>query len=684
MRIVSKISSTLVLFLTGALYCLCQDLHHVQGVVSDVETKSPLAGVSIVVDGLRVAMTDSDGRYDATVGSDAVLFFYATGYNGYKTSIDGRQEIDVQLSEMVISLGEAIVVGQMSRKTIVVDQTELEVIGNYLHLKTKFRVPKRVFRSDRRFIVQPSLVNVTRDNVSWFRPVVIDGEEYDINRERMCGFEPDPDDVLRPYIVENDLASTFNVYSYHDSLFVASECVDNDYRSECYLAVNSLYEDVRHDYLDTVVIAKGTVNPLRFFRYDIPPLPLMDSTLIPRPRMELVNERGVSRISFLVGRAVIDSGDAEGMRELSQVKERISSILSNPFATLKSVSVTGYASPEGTYSKNLSLASERTRLVLNEVTSSIPESVKSRVMLDYSSVVQPWSSVASLLESDSVSCAPVVRGIVQKYGDDFVRSQSAVKQLKEYRSLIVPEYLPRLRRVEYEIGYSMFRNLTDEEIWQRHRDGRERLTRHEYWRLIETSADSASRVSMEREALAAYPDFTLIANREAVRCLEGGKADLSVLAPSLSKDCPYQLIYNQTLMSLALGESEKADSLARLLPQDDRFVYLKSVVDVRNGRFDESYPVIASKGGLNEALVLMCMGKNDQARDCVQKLLESPSNKHDAQMWYILAACANRMDDLGTSMDALQCALTLDPSLEELARLDSDVMDILDIIKPEE
>ena len=35
-------------------------------------------------------------------------------------------------------------------------------------------------------------------------------------------------------------------------------------------------------------------------------------------------------------------------------------------------------------------------------------------------------------------------------------------------------------------------------------------------------------------------------------------------------------------------------------------------------------------------------------------------------------------------MDALQCALTLDPSLEELARLDSDVMDILDIIKPEE
>ena len=48
------------------------------------------------------------------------------------------------------------------------------------------------------------------------------------------------------------------------------------------------------------------------------------------------------------------------------------------------------------------------------------------------------------------------------------------------------------------------------------------------------------------------------------------------------------------------------------------------------------------------------------------------------------AICANRLEDLNWAIEAMTQAVALDPKLEEIARLDSDVMDIIDIISPQE
>lgn len=657
----------------------------VQGTVIDMATQKPIAGVSIVRNGLRIALTDLDGYYCVTVPSDATLFFYATGYNGYKTVVNNRQVINVSMSEIVLALGEAIVVGQMSRKTIVVDQADLEVVGNYMHLKTKFRVPKHVFQPQRRFIVQPTLHNVSRDNSYYFRPVVMDKKIYALENERMLESYPELEgDPLAPYIVENDLDKTQYIYSYHDSLFVAREDMDNDFRAECFLSVNGVYEKPAKDYLDTVVIAKGTVNPLRFFRYDILPLELNDTSLIPRPRLELVSSKGVSHVNFLAGKAVIDEKDTTSLAELKAVSARVDSILSNKYATLRGVSVTGYASPEGNYTSNLLLARKRTALILDKITMTIPESIKEGLRLEHKSVVQPWSEVANQMENDSIPQAEKVQLMVLRFMDDFARCQTAIRQLPEYRTLISKEYLPRLRKVEYEIDYSVFRNLTDSEIHEKYDAGCRDLTRHEWWRLIETASDDSTKVKLERMALKAYPDFTLVANREAVRMIKARTPDMKILAPCVREGCPFEVTFNHALACLSGGEVMLADSLLRTLPEDPRISLLQAVVDVESGFFEKAYPLFASMGGLNEVLLLMCLKRDKEAFEAATHLLEDPGNKKDPQVWYILAACANRLDDLGTAMDALQCAVTLDPGLKEIARVDSDVMDIMDILEPEE
>ena len=678
-----KLLLALILTIVPFLRAEAQHEIRVQGIVRDLSTSEPIGGVSVIYDGGQVAFTDIDGNWAAFVPNNAELLFYKPEYNDYVVNVDNRQIININMSVKLVELGESIVVGKMSKKTIVVDQTELEVIGNYFHLKTKFRVPKQIFTTDKRFIVQPSLYNVTRRMVDWFRPVVIDGEVYKINRERALGFEDD-DHVLKPYIVENTLDETHNIYQYHDSLFISREHFDEDFRAECYLAVNANYENVKKDFLDTVVIARGTQNPLRFLKYHIDPLELVDTSLIPKPEMKLVAEKGVSRISFVIGKGMIDAKDENSRKEMAAIKEKLHVIVSNRFSTLNGISVIGYASPDGAYKKNALLAQARTDIVLEEIVASLPDQVKEYVKVSSMAVVEPWSKAVKMMAEDSLEVAAKAQAIVDKYKDDFVNTQAQLRRLPEYKTIIAPEYLPRLRRVEYEISSTEFRNLTIDEIWDRFNRGEDDISRYEFWKLIDSCTDSLKQVNMEQLAIQKFPNFTLIANREAVRLHEADSINLKVLEPCINIDAPMEVVYNQTLMALKSGDVDLADSLMSYMPTVAKNSYLKAVVNVYNGRYDDAYPYFASLGGLNEVLVLLCQGRNKEADAKISIMLEDQENWKNADVWYVKAICANRLEDLNWAIEALQQAITINPDLIDIARLDSDVMDVIDILVPQE
>jgi hypothetical protein len=157
--------------------------------------------------------------------------------------------------------------------------------------------------------------------------------------------------------------------------------------------VNANYEEPKKDFLDTVVIARGTQNPLRFLDYHIDPLELNDTSLIPKPEMKLVADKGVSRIGFVIGQAQIDRSNPENEVEMNKIKEKLLSIVGNRFSTLNGISVIGYASPDGTYRRNALLAQDRTDVVLKEIVSALPEEVRKYVKLSSMSIVagDAWS-----------------------------------------------------------------------------------------------------------------------------------------------------------------------------------------------------------------------------------------------------------------------------------------------------
>ena len=684
------LSVTLVVLSSVNFLADAQDKIRVQGKITDISTGEPIAAVNIIEKGYVVAYSDIDGNYACTVGRNSELTYYSGQYEEVTVKVNNRQQINVQMTVLTIELSEAIVTASFSNTTVYVEPSDLQIVGDHFVLKTNIRIPKRRFDTNSRFILQPTLYDATTKDTSYFRPLVIDGEIYNINQLRYYAFDGSQD-LLADYVVTNELNQTDYIYTYRDSLYVSPKDLDHDFRSDCYLGINSHFQRRPAgknskakwaDYSDTLVIAKGTVNPLRFLEYSIDPQPLTDTTYIPKPEMKLLMDAGVSKINFVLGKAKVDESDPESVQNINEIKNKIQAIVNNEFATLRSIDVVGYASPEGTYKQNASLAKDRTAVILKELSSSLDPSIAQYVELTNSSVVEPWSLVADMLRESDPELAEYTDNLVAKYADDHDKIGPHMRNHKKYRSYLLKEVLPELRKVEYTLNYSEFRKLTDKEIWDRYNLKTEEISRYEYWRLVDTAKDSLTRYSLINESLEHYPNFAYVANDLAIQLIKRDSVNLDILAPSLGKNAPMPLIYNQTLMALGAHEVAMADSLAKLLPINDETVYIKSVAAALAGDYLSAYPMMTEKGGLNEILLLLCLERNATAWTKCNELMTLPEYSQNANFWYVHAICANRNDDIFTAMISLESALMLDPGLEEIARLDSDMMDVIDLVRP--
>ena len=673
-RLILIFSLILTLAFSFVLPVVAEYKIRIQGAITERSSSKPLAGVNVVCEGAWIATTDIDGKYTVQIAPDAEVLFYLPGYEDVKAKVNSRQIIDVEMSERVHELAEVIVIEKATNKKVGAEPTDLEVVGNYFHLKTKFRIPSKLFKANKRFIIQPTLYDATQKKYSYFRPVVIDGDLFTINNLRFNEFNVSTDS-LQQYVVPNQLHDTDHIYMYHDSIYINSKQINNDFRAECYLAINEIVPR-KSDYLDTVIIARGTKNPLRFFEYKFAPKQLHDSTLVPKPEMKLMTEQGVSRIAFELGKSTLDTKYAENVNEIALIENRISSVLNNEDAVLQSLSIVGFASPEGPYEKNLNLAKRRTQTIADNISAQLPSSLRSHVKVESNAKVETWQNFANLLREDSLDIYPKIQSIIDKYEGAYVSCEAWIYPMPEYKKLFAPIYLPRLRRVEYTINYSIFRQLTDLEITTRYAQGDRNLSRYEYWRLLQTKDEIDD---IEKDALSNYPNFALVANRAALKAIQRDSFDLNILQPSIQATPRDELIYNQVLMALGLREYATADSLAKDLTIDSSDL-LYTILNAHRGRYEQAYPQIASRGGLNEVLLLLCMQRNKEAEVKVKELLQSDENKGNGYVWYTAAVCANRTDNLNFAMESLRRAIELSPELEETARLDSDVMDLVDLI----
>lgn len=276
-----------VLVFTTCWQVSARDIN-VRGKVIHQATEEPLYGVSIFnadTDKL-VGTTNDEGRYTVNVPSDCRLSFSVMGCQEKTVIVNGQLNIDVALEPKAKTLDEVVVKAKAITNALVTEPTDIMVKGNYLHVKTHVKVPHQLFSSSMRMIVQPSIYDVTSKTRKYMRPVVFDGRRYAITQERMYDWKPETDPLL-PYVqIKKTGGRSDDVLTLQDSVFVDNP--GHDFRCDIMSSLESYNSIV---YTDTVVIARGTINPMRFLSYSLKGSPVTDERFFPTPRCNCVTPR---------------------------------------------------------------------------------------------------------------------------------------------------------------------------------------------------------------------------------------------------------------------------------------------------------------------------------------------------------------------------------------------------------
>lgn len=637
----------------------------IQGHITNTHGKSvPDVNIIDPITNERIEISDEDGRYVVKAEKSGSLKYTCIGYEDQTVELKGRQVVNVVLKDAVFELDEVTVTSKIKDK-VVPEPTDIEIKGNYFHLKTRIPVPKELFSTNRRLVIQPSLYDINDQKRLLMRPMVFDGDAFQITQKRMYHGN-EKNDPLHEYItVKSTPYRQSDVLVYHDSIYIQE--LKHDYRADVHLAMENYRFVV---YRDSFSIARGTVNPLRFLDYQFSASHITDRRYLPRPVMQLRDTQGEVNLTFVINQADLDDRNPQNQRELNRLNDELAAIEQNPDASLHSFHITGVASPDGSYAANLRLAKMRTDKALERILARLTPESRSSLKVQSDAEVASWDTVVALLRKDSLyTRADEIEGLMHQYKS--YRLNQALKG-KPYYQELATRYLPSLRKVRYTYEYSIFRTLTDAEIHQLYQQRPQELTRYEYYRMIATAATPAEKERLCKEAMALHHHFSYAANELAYCMIEQGTPDSRILQPFVSATAPAELLSNQIIALLDEGKYASADSLLSFLPETEHFTQLRAITGALAGYHTETFDAVAATSPLNKVVMLLAMKRNEEAWQQLQTL-----PVQTAREYYVKAIAANRLDYINEALICINKALELEPSLIETARLDGDVIDLL-------
>lgn len=678
MKPLRSITFLVALFLLSVSEVSAQEVMRVLGTVVLKSDGSPCIGVNVSDAATRrvLAMTDVDGTFAVNVRSNARLRFSMVGMQTKEVDVKGKSRLRVVLEEESVSLKEVTISQKRITDKILPEPTDIEVKGNYFHVKTRVRVPREMFSHNTRLVVQPVLNNATRKQVTLMKPMVYDAREYNETQDRLYNFDLNDSlagDPLARYITvkseqTREKGRTNDIIGYNDSIYV--EHVKDDFSCDVYMAIEN-YNRIL--YRDTTIIARGTVNPLRFLDYSFAAHELTDSAYFPKKEVQLRDSQGKVNLRFPVGKAVFDSSDPQNASEIDKLRQQIETISQSKGASLSSLELRGQSSPEGRYARNLSLAKMRMDYALGFLKRTLPADMTQGMTFTSDATVAPWSRVAEMLRKDTLATeADRVEAILAAHRDIEAQGR-AIQRLPFYHKIIATRCLPQLRRVDYTLHYNVYRTLTIDEIAQLYAQDYSQLSKYEFFKLYRAEADTAKRVTMMRQALEVYPSFMAAANDLSVQLINHRQYDASLLRPFAGANAPQEVNVNQLIALLNEGLYASADSVAHFVNDDESTHTMLAVNAVLNGRYDsENYATIAKTGKRNEVVMLLAMKLNDAALRMSRNLPDNEAVSH-----YLRAICLNRTDDPTEAYEELKRAFAMDASLKEIAKTDGDVTDLL-------
>lgn len=172
-----------------------------------------------------------------------------------------------------------------------------------------------------------------------------------------------------------------------------------------------------------------------------------------RPSSECVKTRevrGVAYVDFKVNGATVIPEYRNNAVELAKIADIVVATSEDPDTEIRSLSMRGYASPDGPYEENARLARERTGSLKEYVTGLYPFAIDS---VSCSWVAEDWDGLCERVKRSRLDGRDSIVSIIGSgLAPDIKEKKIREEFPKQYR-YIAEHFYPSLRRTEYVIEY---------------------------------------------------------------------------------------------------------------------------------------------------------------------------------------------------------------------------------------
>jgi len=395
---------------------------------------------------------------------------------------------------------------------------------------------------------------------------------------------------------------------------------------------------------------------------------------------EFTRDTVFAEINYLKGKSDVRAAELKD-KDVVALMEWIKIAEADPRIKINSISVNGYASPEGEGVRNTNLSDDRSKSA-SKAFLELLKKAKSTLTVDNNGVKgmgEDFITFQRILQNSTTikqEDKELINRILRDVKDADQREQK-IKELGHVFNELEKEVFPGIRRAVISIDYTLTgytkEGLNKEALLTKAHNNPSGLSAEELlWVSNNLASDNNAKLQLLNASLNVYPDdFALLNNVGAMALVQGDLTKAkTMLDKALNKKDDSKTKNNLAGVSMANGDRATAKKmLSQIKDKTPEVSYNNAIIMILEGKYASAISSCGSEGSFNKALAQVLNGNLSEA----SKTLAGSNDKESADGYYLKAIIAARSNaGVDAVVSNLKSAISKDKKYKEKAGKDRE------------
>jgi len=271
-----------------------------------------------------------------------------------------------------------------------------------------------------------------------------------------------------------------------------------------------------------------------------------------------ISSQQEAAINFLLAKTDVRSTELK-KEEIVALSEKLKEVSAKEGSSVKSVEISGYASPEGPMSLNTDLAEKREKVAVDFINQQMKD-LKTQAQVDSKYTAEDWEGFQQLVQASSIQDKELILSVLSQFTDPDQRN-TEIRKLSAAFKILATDILPQLRRSKMKVTFDIT-GKTDQQLIDESKAKPDSMSVEELLFTATLVQDLKAKADIYTNAARIYPsDWRTINNLGAIKYIQGNYDEAEQLfskAIDLNSSAK-ETNYNWGIIKMKKGELKIAE-----------------------------------------------------------------------------------------------------------------------------